>query len=139
MRVADGDDESGEHPVEEDRDRAVEEEEEAREHGEEIDVAEEQPFGGEEAPRLEKEAALAREIEADLSHHGNDEELRGQEVLVGHEARVPGLHRRKKRDVEEGDQRLAGDAQDEQGKQCPEEQAKASQTSFCSADTTRSG
>ena len=128
MRQAHGDDERREHPMEDDRDRMVPEEDGARDHGDQVPVAEPEPLPGEKPLRIEEEAALPGEVEADLRHHADEEDLGRQQIRIGHQARVPGLHRRKERHIEEGNERLAQYPQDKEPEKSP--QKKAMEDSF---------
>ena len=91
-----------------------------------------------ETARREEPAAAPGEIEADLRHQRDDRELGGQQVFIGHQARVPGLHRRQEIDLEECDEHLPQHAQHEQREQRPED-LRCRNTSSCSAGTSRSG
>jgi hypothetical protein len=84
MRVPERDHERGEHPVEDDRDGTVPEENRARDHGGEVEVTEPQPGGCEEPFRLEEKAAPAGEVDADPGHENDDQKLRGQEAADRH-------------------------------------------------------
>src|SRR5687767_12436256 len=65
--------------------------------------------------------ALAGEVDTDLRHDRDDQELRRQQVFVRHQARIPGFHGWQEANVKKSDERLAQHSPDEERQQEPED------------------
>ena len=85
----------------------------ANHHHAKVQRSKDQETSAQRPARGDEKTAFAKEIKADLSVDGDDENLSGEQLGVRHKPRHPLLHRRQKRDVKECNQNLTENAKAE--------------------------